>query len=181
MVTLCDLNRADDSTALSYVAPLIERAPVIARRVIDHRPFRDLDALAAAIHQELSNLSEAESIALFRAHPELAPDNPLSMTAESQDEQGRLNLTSLQSEYRETLASMNAAYRERFGFPFIIALTLHSDMDSVLKEFAERLKSNRDTEIRAAIAQIGAVSAARVRSAFVERQGPDNLADEAQQ
>ncbi|SDD52173.1 2-oxo-4-hydroxy-4-carboxy-5-ureidoimidazoline decarboxylase [Ruegeria marina] len=168
MATLDDLNRADDQTAFGYVSPLIERAPDIARRVAARRPFANLEALSSAIQDELSNLNEAESIALFREHPELAPENPLSMTAESQNEQGRMDLTCLQSEYRETLASMNSEYQKKFGFPFITALVRHPNMESVLDEFRDRLNAERDAEIRSAIEQVAAVSAARVRKTFEE-------------
>ncbi len=165
-MSLEDLNKADDRAAFDFVSPLIERAPSVAKRVAARRPFQDLDALSAAIRKELLRLEEAQKIELFRAHPELAPDNPLAMTAESQSEQGRLRLTSPQNEYRERLAAMNAEYRERFGFPFITALVRHSDMASVLDEFADRLTSDRASEISASIEQIAAVSAARVRAAF---------------
>lgn len=170
MVTLDDLNRADDRTAFGYVSPLIERAPDVAWRVAARRPFADLEALSSAIREELASLNKTDSIVLFRQHPELAPDNPLSMTAESQSEQGRLDLTCLKTEYRERLAAMNAEYRQRFGFPFITALVRHPDIGSVLKEFTERLKADQASEIRSAIEQIAAVSAARVQGAFEERQ-----------
>lgn len=173
MTSLEDLNQADDRTALDYIAPLIERAPEVAKRVVSHRPFRDLDALTTAIHRELVALSEADSIALFCAHPELAPDNPLTMTAESQVEQARFDLISPKSEYRDRLASMNAAYRQRFGFPFITALVRHADMGSVMAEFSDRLKADRASEIRSAIEQIATVSAARVRALFRQSSKPD--------
>lgn len=173
MTSLEDLNHADDQTALGYIEPLIERAPEVAKRVVSHRPFRDLDALTTAIHRELIALSEADRITLFCAHPELAPDNPLTMTAESQVEQGRFDLTSPKSEYRDRLASMNAAYRQRFGFPFITALARHADLDSVIAEFTDRLKADRASEIRSAIDQISAVSAARVLAIFRQASKPD--------
>ncbi len=166
MDRLGELNAADDARALALVSPLIERAPHVARKVAQARPFASVEALALAICRELDGLDEAERIALFRTHPELAPDDPLSMTRESQDEQGRLKLTSADNSYRARLAELNAAYRARFGFPFIIALARHADMASVLGEFERRLAADRAAEIETALEQVATVSLSRLRAAF---------------
>lgn len=166
MDRLSDLNAADDAGALALVSPLIERAPHVARKVARARPFANVEAMALAIRRELSGLDEAERIALFRAHPELAPGDPLSMTRESQGEQGRLNLTSASNRYRARLAEMNAAYRGRFGFPFIVALARHPDTESVLAAFERRLAADRASEIETALAEVIAVSLTRLQTAF---------------
>jgi 2-oxo-4-hydroxy-4-carboxy-5-ureidoimidazoline decarboxylase len=61
-------------------------------------------------------LGEAQRIDLFRAHADLAPDNPLAMTSESQSEQGRLNLTSDQGEYQARLSELNTLYHKNMDF-----------------------------------------------------------------
>jgi len=164
--TLSTLNNADEDRALALVEPLIERAPEIARKVVRRRPFESADDLCRAIRTELLKLNNAERMHLFRAHPELAPDNPLSMTSASQSEQGRLRLTSRTNEFRARLGELNARYRGKFGFPFITALVRHRDMESVLTEFETRLAASIASEIEQAIEQISAVSAARVNAAF---------------
>jgi 2-oxo-4-hydroxy-4-carboxy-5-ureidoimidazoline decarboxylase len=172
MDKLGELNGAEEKRALALLEPLIERAPEIASRVSRHRPFAGAEGLCAAIRTELQRLDEAGQIRLFRAHPELAPDNPLAMTLSSQAEQGRLNLTADTNKYRARLGELNARYTRKFGFPFITALVRHKDIDSVLAEFETRLASNRDQEIQTAIDQISHVSSSRVHMAF----GP-NIAD----
>jgi OHCU decarboxylase len=166
MEKLSELNSADEHRAVSILAPMIERAPEIAKRVAARRPFQDADHLRQAIRTELLKLNEAERIDLFRAHPDLAPENPLAMTSSSQSEQGRLNLTSDNSEYRVRLDDLNARYRGKFGFPFITALVRHAGMDSVITEFEARLVRDREAEIEEAIDQIAKVSASRVGAAF---------------
>ena len=166
MSRLDELNCADEEQAIALIAPLIERAPGIARSVARLRPFQNADDLVLAIKGQLLALSEAECVDLFRAHPELAPDNPLEMTRESQSEQGRLNLTSRESEFRTRFADLNVRYREKYGFPFITALVRHRDIDSVLTEFEARLSGDRASEMRQAINQIAEVSSSRVRALF---------------
>ncbi|MDH3659114.1 MAG: 2-oxo-4-hydroxy-4-carboxy-5-ureidoimidazoline decarboxylase [Alphaproteobacteria bacterium] len=166
MEKLDELNGADQERAVSLLAPLIERAPDIARRVARRRPFKSADDLCQSIRDELLGLNQAERLSLFRAHPELSPENPLSMTSESQSEQGRLNLTSDGNDYRVLLDQLNAQYREKFGFPFITALVRHPDMDSVFSEFETRLSADLTSEIAMAIDQIAEVSASRVSAVF---------------
>lgn len=166
MSLLGDLNAANDAQAFELVSPLIERAPHVARKVARARPFASIEALALAIRRELHGLNEAERIALFRSHPELAPDDPLSMTRESRGEQGRLDLTSADNRHRARLADLNAAYRARFGFPFITALVRHADMASVLGEFERRLAADRAAEIETALGEVATVSLSRLRAAF---------------
>ncbi|MBL4758906.1 MAG: 2-oxo-4-hydroxy-4-carboxy-5-ureidoimidazoline decarboxylase [Rhizobiales bacterium] len=166
MDKLSELNNADKEQAILLLEPLIERAPEIAKRVASRRPFESPDDLRQAIKIELLELNETELINLFRAHPELAPENPLAMTSPSQSEQERLNLTSGENEHRARLAELNASYRDKFGFPFITALVCHQNMDTVLSEFEARLTSNRGTEVEQAIEQIVIVSSSRVGAAF---------------
>ena len=160
------LNRAGAEDAAAMLSPAIERAPQIARRVILRRPFASTNALRAAIRAELGSLDEEQRVNLFREHPELGPENPLTMTAESQSEQGRLNLTASGNVYRVQLDQLNAQYRAKFGFPFITALVRHDGMDSVLAEFRDRLAADRATEIDTAIDQVAAVSSARIDAMF---------------
>jgi OHCU decarboxylase len=166
MGQLNELNSVVTDRAIKILEPMIERAPNVAARVAQQRPFLDVEDLRNKIRLVLLNLGEGECISLFREHPELAPDNPLTMTDASQSEQGRLNLTSAASEYRTRLTELNNQYRSKFGFPFITALVHHKDMQSVLTEFEARLELNLSEEIKNAIGQIVAVSSARVEAAF---------------
>jgi OHCU decarboxylase len=178
MDKFAELNRADEEQAVLLLAPLIERAPMIARRVAKRRPFKTIDDIQKAIRRELLGLNEEERVLLFRAHPELAPTNPLSMTSASQSEQGRLSLTSGTNNFRAQLDELNARYRSKFGFPFITALVRHKGMDSVLAEFETRLSADRESEIEQALEQVAIVSSSRVQAVF-ECSSSDKTQDAA--
>lgn len=166
MQKLGELNRANEERAAQLLEPLIERAPVIAQRVAKRRPFKSAEDIRKAIRSELHDLNKEERVQLFRAHPELAPTNPLSMTSASQSEQGRLSLTSQTNECKAQLDEMNARYRDKFGFPFITALVRHKGMDSVLSEFESRLAADLESEIERALEQVATVSLSRVEAIF---------------
>ncbi len=56
---------------------------------------------------------------------------------------------------------LNAAYREKFGFPFIIAVRRH-DTHAILAAFETRLGHGVDDEIEAALAQIAEIARLRL-------------------
>jgi len=180
MDKLEELNSVNEEQAVLLLEPLIERAPEIARRVARSRPFESADDLLQAMRSELLNLNEEERVRLFRAHPELAPINPLSMTNASQSEQRRLNLTSDSNEFKSRLDELNARYLDIFGFPFITALVRHEDMDSVFSEFETRISAERESEIERALEQVAAVSSSRVKAVF-EGNGSDKTQDVAEE
>jgi 2-oxo-4-hydroxy-4-carboxy-5-ureidoimidazoline decarboxylase len=56
---------------------------------------------------------------------------------------------------------LNQAYRERFGFPFIIAVRNHTKT-SILKAFEQRLQNSLDAERERAIAEITQIARFRL-------------------
>ncbi len=167
-ISLARINQADDEDAARLIQPYIERSPLLARRVAQHRPFRDPVALAGAICAEIAALSREDLLAFFNGHPELAPTAPAAMTSHSQAEQGRLSLSEPDAALHARLADLNRRYRQKFGFPFIVALARHADIDSVLATFSRRLMATADQEMATARDEIMAVSCARVMAAFAD-------------
>ena len=45
----------------------------------------------------------------------------------------------------DKIADNNAAYRQKFGFPFIIAVRMHTK-EGIFFDFAQRLKNDTQTE-----------------------------------
>jgi 2-oxo-4-hydroxy-4-carboxy-5-ureidoimidazoline decarboxylase len=107
-----------------------------------------------------------ERLALIRAHPELAGKAAIAktLTAESNAEQASAGLDKLTPEEFERFHALNAAYRERFGFPFIIAVRLN-DKTSILAAMQARLDNDKAAEVAEAIQQIGLISKLRLQDA----------------
>ena len=57
---------------------------------------------------------------------------------------------------------LNRSYREKFGFPCIVALRLHADRQSVMAEIKRRLANDAGTELENALEQIGHITRARL-------------------
>lgn len=149
---------------LADVRGVFEHSPWVAERAWPRGPFGSIDALHAAMMDVVRAASREEQLALVRAHPELAGREAAerTLTQDSSTEQGRLGFTRLSRDELERMADLNRNYRERFGFPCIVALRLHPSRDSVIEEMQRRLGNNAETELRNALEQIGHITRGRL-------------------
>ncbi|XP_039718749.1 putative 2-oxo-4-hydroxy-4-carboxy-5-ureidoimidazoline decarboxylase isoform X2 [Pteropus medius] len=92
---------------------------------------------------------------ILRCHPDLAGRELQlgTLTAESQREQSGAGLTRLGADERLQLAELNAQYRARFGFPFVLAARL-SDRAALPRELARRLQCPPEQELRTALGEV---------------------------
>jgi 2-oxo-4-hydroxy-4-carboxy-5-ureidoimidazoline decarboxylase len=99
-----------------------------------------------------------EQLALIRAHPELAGKAAVdgTLTEASAAEQASAGLDRLTQEEFDRFHALNAAYAEKFGFPFIICVRL-IDKAGILAAMERRLANDRDTEIATALGEIGEI------------------------
>ena len=105
-----------------------------------------------------------EQLGLVRAHPELAGAEASegTLTADSSSEQARLGFTRLSRDEFLRMAELNRRYREKFGFPCIVALRLHATRASVMAEMGRRLANDSGTEMKNALEQIGHITRGRL-------------------
>lgn len=162
--TLASLNTATPAQFLAILGGVFEHSPWVAERVLAARPFADVPALHAAMMDAVTAATRDEQLALIRAHPELAGREAVdgTLTTDSSSEQGRLGLTALSRAEFARITALNQRYRERFGFPCIIALALHRDRASVFTAFEKRIQNDPKQELRAAPEQIGHITRSRL-------------------
>ena len=165
-LTLTDLNRMNRTGFATTLGFAFELSPWVVQRAYDAAPFDSVQALHAATMAVLEAAPEAERLALIRAHPELASKAAIdkTLTAESNAEQASAGLDKLTADEFERFHALNAAYRARFGFPFIIAVRLN-DKTSILAALQTRLANDQAAEIAEAIKQIGLISKLRLQDA----------------
>jgi len=159
-----EANGLDRDAFVARFGGVFEHSPWVAERAWLRRPFVSLDALHAAMIAAVREAPREEQLALVRAHPELAGREATegALTADSSSEQGRLGFTRLSRDEFETMARLNRAYREKFGFPCIVALRLHASRGSVMQEMERRIGNDADTELANALEQIGHITRGRL-------------------
>jgi 2-oxo-4-hydroxy-4-carboxy-5-ureidoimidazoline decarboxylase len=93
------------------------------------------------------NAPASMQLALLQSHPDLAGKEAQAgtMTASSVAEQASAGLNSLSHSEMVQIADLNAAYKKKFGFPFIIAVRMYT-REGILFEFNRRLQNDTQTE-----------------------------------
>jgi OHCU decarboxylase len=159
-VALEEVNSLGKHEFVARLGGVFEHSPWIAEQAWHRRPFRSLAALHTTMMEIIRNETRARQLTLVRAHPELAGAEAL--TVDSSSEQGRLGFNALSKKELEEMTELNRRYREKFGFPCIVALRLHRDRASVMAEIERRLNNHQQEEIRNALEQIGHITRGRL-------------------
>jgi OHCU decarboxylase len=121
------------------------------------------DGLAKALAAAMAKGTAEQKRALIEVHPDLAGRLALSksLTADSTREQASAGLDQLSADELRAFSALNDAYRETFGFPFIMAVKGRTRAD-ILSAFQRRLANDADAETATALAEIDRIAALRL-------------------
>jgi 2-oxo-4-hydroxy-4-carboxy-5-ureidoimidazoline decarboxylase len=157
------LNGLDRRAFTQVLGAVFERSPWVAERAWERRPFSTLADLHTAMMAVVGAASAQEQLDLLRAHPDLAgrAARAGAMSTDSVAEQTSVGLDRLSDDEYARFHRLNAAYRERFGFPFIIAARRH-DKAAILAAFERRLGQAREQETETALAQVAEIARLRL-------------------
>ncbi len=168
MTELSSLNDCDIAAFVDALRGIYEHSPWIAQRAAGRRPFATVAALKLALQEVVARAGEDEQLALLRAHPELAGKAAIAgeLTPESSKEQAAsgLNLCS-EAEYA-TLHRLNTQYKEKFGFPFILAVKGPTGAGltraAIIDTFARRLRNQPADEMAECLRQVHRIAEIRL-------------------
>ena len=118
---------------VSLLGTIYEHSPWVAQEFVAQYPLASLQRkaittvsqLAAALQQIVNQASSERQFALLRAHPDLrdkAAAAIADLTPDSQTEQAAAGLDTLTAAELTRFHQLNTQYRDRFGFPFILAV-----------------------------------------------------------
>lgn len=123
--------------------------------------------LYLAMSSIVDNATTEQSLTLLCAHPDLCAkiEALKTLTKESQVEQSSAGLHTLTDEEKAAFTKMNSEYREKFGFPFILAAR-NATKYTVLSAVEGRLQLTRPAEFAGALVQVGKIAWMRLLAAF---------------
>jgi OHCU decarboxylase len=150
-----NLNDLDEEAFVAALDGVVEHSPWVARAAYRRRPFATVGELGSALADAMRDAPVERRGALVRAHPELSSGEAL--TTESASEQAGAGL----DRGGEAQRSLNAAYRERFGFPFVVCVREHTP-ESILAWGQERLGRSREEELDTALGEIAKIAQLRL-------------------
>ncbi len=162
-INLAEINRLDHDGFIGQLGDVFEHSPWVAEQARPQAPFGSIEALHEAMMAAVEAAPREKKIAFLNAHPELAgaEARAKSLTADSTAEQKGAGLSSMSDADFDTFARLNKAYREKFGFPYIIAVRGRGK-DEILADFKARLENDAEAEEREAFQQIGFITRMRL-------------------
>ena len=126
-VTLEALNGMAPSAFVAELAEVFEHAPWVAEGTLPGRPYGTVAALHDAMMGVVRAAPADRQQAFIAGHPELGSRVARrDLTGASQAEQGSLGLDRLSADEFDRFSRLNAAYREKFRFPFIVCVRRHT-------------------------------------------------------
>ncbi|MGQ7261380.1 2-oxo-4-hydroxy-4-carboxy-5-ureidoimidazoline decarboxylase [Vreelandella sp. V005] len=151
-----------------HYGDIYEHSPWVAEAAWQHgltEAHDTPDALAELMGLMLQQASSEQQISVIRAHPDLAGKAALAgeLTQDSTSEQAGAGLDQCSPEEFARFEDLNAAYKEKFGFPFVIAVK-GLDRHGILDAFEARLHNDAATERQTAIEQIIRIARFRLRA-----------------
>ena len=158
-MTIAELNARDRDGFVEALGWIFENSPWVAERAWARRPFASLEAVHQAMIDVVQQGSEAEQLALLRAHPDLGTRARISDA--STGEQRGAGLDRLAPDEYGRLQRLNDQYRRRFGFPFLFAVK-GSTKEDVLTALEARVGRSRDEELTESLRQVYRIAGFRL-------------------
>ncbi|MEM8719644.1 MAG: 2-oxo-4-hydroxy-4-carboxy-5-ureidoimidazoline decarboxylase [Cyanobacteria bacterium P01_G01_bin.39] len=159
--TIAQLNQMSQEEFTAALGEIWEETPDIASRAWHSKPFKDLEALYQAMVAVVNRMSDHEQLALIKAHPDLG--SKAKMAEASVQEQVGIGLDRLSKSEYQRFQNFNQAYKDKFGFPFIVAVKYHTK-ESILEAFETRLNNTQVQEKQQALSEISKIAKLRLES-----------------
>ncbi|APQ10754.1 OHCU decarboxylase [Pseudomonas oryzihabitans] len=160
-------SQLDRAAFVTTFGGIYEHSAWVAERAFDEgQPLPNtVDALHQRLSAQVAQASHAEQLALIQAHPDLAGRAALAgeLTAASTSEQAGAGLDQCTPDELARFTGYNDAYREKFGFPFIMAVK-GSNRHLILAAFEERLPNTPEQEFQRALAEIDRIALFRLQT-----------------
>ena len=156
---LSDINEMDRDTFVAVFGAVFEASPWVAEETWQSRPFKSNAHLVETLCETVRSAGRERQLALLQAHPELGSRKPL--TGYSEREQTNAGLAEEEAGRTALLGDLNRRYRNKFGFPFILAVK-GLDPDTIITRFRERLENSPEDEFNECLGQVFRIAAYRL-------------------
>ena len=161
--TIKELNDSEKNEFVELLSDVYEESAWVAEQVHSKRPFSSVQALNDAMRDTVDSASRDTQLELLRAHPDLGEQT--EMTDASETEQASAGLTDLSPAQYDTFQQLNNQYREKFGFPFIMAVKNKSP-EVIQTAMEDRVEHERDQEFETALSQVHEIAKLRLQELF---------------
>ena len=153
---------------VEYFGGVYEHSPWIPRNAWQQgltEKHNTPSGLSEIMQDVVANAEQDKVLALINAHPDLAGKAAVdgTLTEESTSEQSGAGIDQCNAEEFEKFQYYNNAYKEKFGFPFIMAVK-GSNRHQILDAFVERVENDEETEFQQAVTEINKIALFRLET-----------------
>lgn len=162
-IDMTEINAMDQEAFVGKFGGIFEKSPWVAEQAWSRKPFASVDGMHAAMVAVVRYSPLPQQLALLQSHPDLAGKEAQAgaMTTSSVAEQASAGLNALSHAEVEQISSYNAAYKAKFGFPFIIAVRMHTK-EGIFFDFKQRLANDTQTEFQNDLQNVYAITRLRL-------------------
>ena len=156
------INKLSQSEFIKVFANIFENARWIAEELYNQKPFNSFEELSSKILNIFETATKEKQLKILKAHPDLADKAAInSLTKNSRTEQSDAGLDQCSEEEFKEFKDLNKKYKQKFGFPLIIAAKGKNKID-ILCEFKKRILNSPENEFNEAIIQVGKIANLRL-------------------
>ena len=162
-IDMANINAMDRPSFVQKFGGIFEKSPWVAEAAWEKRPFPTVDAMHAAMVSVVKFSPLPSQLMLLQNHPDLAGKEAQAgaMTSSSVSEQASAGLNALSKPEMEQISDFNQAYKQKFGFPFIIAVRMHTK-EGIFFDFKQRLANDTQTEYQNDLQNVYAITRLRL-------------------
>ena len=157
--TIAELNEFDKKSFVQVLGGVYEESPWVAERAYAGQPFESVSDVATALEAVVRDASHDQKLGLLRAHPDLGEQT--EMTDASEAEQASAGLDQLRPELYSAFQRLNEQYRDRFGFPFIMAVKNESP-EAIRAAMEQRVTHSEQEEFETALSEVHKIARLRL-------------------
>jgi uric acid transporter len=157
------VNQMDRDEFVQTFGGLFQGPPWIAEQAYAARPFEDVYDLRKAFHDVLFDAPAERQLELIQQYPDLAgaATREGRLAAPSVVDQAIAGLDRLNSDEYTSFDTLNHAYREKFGFPLVVAVR-ENTKETILKSGNARLQNSPAAEQATALVEIAKIANLRL-------------------
>mgnify|MGYP001425592162 FL=1 len=163
MNSIDKINSLNKSEFINFFGNIFEKSEWIAEEVFKSKPYKSLENFKSKFVYIFENIKSEEVIKILNSHPELVVEK--NLTTDSTQEQNSANLNNCTKEEFEEFKDLNYKYRNKFGFPFIIAVKGMNRLE-ILNNFRIRIKKDNKSELNEAKEQVKKIASIRLDQAI---------------
>ena len=133
---------------------IFENANWIAKKLYEQKPFKNFQDLSKKMIYIFETADNEDKLKILNSHPDLADKTKIgSLTPDSNKEQNSAGLNQCTEEEFNQFKNLNSEYKNKFGFPFIIAVKKKKKTE-ILLNFKKRVLSNKKAEFDEGTTQV---------------------------